>query len=332
MLAASPFAVAIVTLVVLRWSGLRAGLATLAVAMVTAGTAPSDLVASLVGGSGTAARVLYVLFGGLLLFRILSASGAIDSVSEFLSSVEPRPPALALGVVVGVSPFFESVTGFGVAIVISAPILLAAGFSPLRAAVLAAWGQCAVPWGALAVGTVLGADLAGLTFQELSDSSALANLLLYPLYGMCALALAGATAALRENGVEAIVLGLAAGVGTLATSILLTPELAGALGGLAAVAVFLARRRSALRAATVPARALSPYIVLLGLIAVSSLTGATEALPAALAPVLEGPGPWLLVAAAFAAVVLHLGRARESGALAGTRSSGHLSRSPRSRS
>jgi lactate permease len=48
-------------------------------------------------------------------------------------------------VVIGAAPFFESVTGFGVAVVISAPILLAAGFSPLRAAVLASWGQCAVP-------------------------------------------------------------------------------------------------------------------------------------------------------------------------------------------
>ena len=91
--------------------------------------------------------VLYVLFGGLLLYNVLSAGGEIERVSSFLGRLEPEKVALAVGVVVGVAPFFESVTGFGVAVVINAPILLAAGFSPLRAAVLSSWGQFAVPWG-----------------------------------------------------------------------------------------------------------------------------------------------------------------------------------------
>ena len=99
-----------------------------------------------------------------MLYNLLSAGGAISEVSRFLGSLEPEKEALALGVVIGAAPFFESVTGFGVAVVISAPILLAAGFSPLKAAVLASWGQCAVPWGALGVGTLIGADLAGMKF------------------------------------------------------------------------------------------------------------------------------------------------------------------------
>ena len=116
------------------------------------------------GGLGTSAQVLYVLFGGLLLYNLLAAGGAVDDVSRFLGRLEPDRVSLAAVVVVGVAPFFESVTGFGVAVVISAPLLLAAGFTPLRAAVLASWGQCAVPWGALGVGTVIGAHLAGMGF------------------------------------------------------------------------------------------------------------------------------------------------------------------------
>ena len=107
-----------------------------------------------------------MLFGGLLLYNLLSAGGAVDGVSRFLGRLEPDRVSLAAVVVVGVAPFFESVTGFGVAVVISAPILLAAGFTPLRAAVLASWGQCAVPWGALGVGTVIGAHLAGMGFAD----------------------------------------------------------------------------------------------------------------------------------------------------------------------
>ncbi|WP_166175552.1 L-lactate permease [Rubrobacter tropicus] len=65
--------------------------------------------------------MLFVLFGGLLLYNVLAAGGAVGEVSRFLGRLEPDPVALAAGVVVGVAPFFESVTGFGVAVVISAP-------------------------------------------------------------------------------------------------------------------------------------------------------------------------------------------------------------------
>jgi hypothetical protein len=156
---------------------------------------------------------LYVLFGGLLLYNLLSAGGAIEEVSRFLGRLEPEKEALAVGVVVGAAPFFESVTGFGVAVVISGPILLAAGFAPLRAAVLSSWGQCAVPWGALGVGTVIGADLAGMSFAILSDWSAVLSVPLFPVYAVAAVALAGGWGGVRRRGIEAIVLGAFAGIG-----------------------------------------------------------------------------------------------------------------------
>jgi lactate permease len=151
LVAGGPFVVAGVTLVGLRWSATRSGMAALVAALAGAllylGLGASGLVEAFWGGLGTSAKVLYVLFGGLLLYNFLSAGEAIERVSEFLGWLEPEKEALALVVVIGAAPFFESVTGFGVAVVISAPILLAAGFSPSRAAVLSSWGQCAVPWG-----------------------------------------------------------------------------------------------------------------------------------------------------------------------------------------
>lgn len=173
------------------WAGVAALAAALGGAVVWPGLDSSGIPAAFVEGLGTSGTVLYVLFGGLLLYNVLSAGGAIEGVSRFLGRLEPEKEALAVGVVIGVAPFFESVTGFGVAVVISAPILLAAGFSPLRAAVLASWGQCAVPWGALGVGTVIGADLSGMSFAALSDWSALLSLPLFPVYAVAAAALAG---------------------------------------------------------------------------------------------------------------------------------------------
>jgi lactate permease len=309
VISAMPFAVAALGLAGLGWSASTAGGASLAVAVLGAVVWP-DLEATavpgaLLAGIGTSAQVLYVLFGGLLLYNLLSAGGAVEAVSRFLGGLEPDRVALAAGVVVGVAPFFESVTGFGVAVVISAPILLAAGFMPLRAAVLASWGQCAVPWGALGVGTVIGANLAGMGFGTLSDVSAFLSIPLFPVYGVAAVALAGGWTGFRRRGAEAIVLGLVAGTGTVLTSLYLVPELSGAVGGLAVTAVFLARRRH--RLAGVPVRALLPYAFLLALLATTNGIGALRSVLEKLGPVFDGPGLPLLLSGVFAALLLGLG-------------------------
>jgi lactate permease len=312
LVAGAPFLVAGVALLGLRWPAVWAGVAALAAALAGAaawpGLSPSRLPVGIVTGLGTSGRVLYVLFGGLLLYNLLSAGGAIEAVSRFLGRLEPEKGALSLGVVVGVAPFFESVTGFGVAVVISAPILLAAGFSPLRAAVLASWGQCAVPWGALGVGTVIGADLAGMGFAELSDWSALLSLPLFPVYAVAAAALAAGWDGIRRRGVEALSLGVMAGAGTLLTSVYMTPELSGVGGGLAATAAFLALRWRRLPGVGVPTRSLLPYAFLLALLALANGPGTLKQTLDRLGPVFVGPGLPLLISCAFAALLFGLGR------------------------
>ena len=309
LISALPFAVAAVGLVALGWPAPLAGAASLAAAVLVAVVWPGLKVAAvpgaMLGGLGTSAQVLYVLFGGLLLYNLLLAGGAVEEVSRFLGRLEPDRVALAAGVVVGVAPFFESVTGFGVAVIISAPILLAAGFTPLRAAVLASWGQCAVPWGALGVGTVIGSHLAGMGFGTLSDASALLSLPLFPIYGLSAVALADGWNGVRRRGAEAVALGLVTGVGALLTSLYLFPELSGAVGGLAAAAVFLAWRRR--RLAGVPVRAVLPYAFLLALLAATNGIRELRTVLATLGPISDGPGLPLLVSGVFAAVLLGVG-------------------------
>ena len=319
---AAPFAVAAVALLVLRWSAGRAGAATLAAAALGALLSP-DLEAgaipgSLAEGAAICARVLVILFGGLLLHNVLSRGGAVGEVTRFLDRVEPDREALALLVVLGVGPFFESVTGFGLAVVIGAPILLAAGFDPLRAAVLACWSQCAVPWGALGVGTTVGADLSGLGFGELSDVSALLSLPLFALYGLASLVLAGGAAAVRRHGAEALGLGLLAGGATLAVSVLLVPELSGALAAALAAGVFLLRRRRRLRELRPPVRAVAPYALLLILLVVATGPPAVQAAIESLGPALTGPAPWLFLSALAAAALLAVTPAASAEAAATT--------------
>ncbi|HEX2738822.1 MAG TPA: L-lactate permease, partial [Rubrobacter sp.] len=132
------------------------------------------------------------------------------------------------------------------------------------------------------------------------------SLPLFPVYGVAAVLLAGGWAGVRRRGAEAVLLGLVAGFGTLLTSLYVVPELSGALGGLAASALFLARRRR--RLTGIPVRALLPYAFLLALLTAVNGIGVLRSAIEELGPAFEGPGLPLLVSGAFAALLLGLGR------------------------
>src|SRR3712207_1534728 len=105
LVAGAPFAVAGVALLWLRLPAVWAGVAALAAALggvvLWPGLSSSGLAVALWEGLGTSASVLYVLFGGLLLYNVLAAGGAVEDVSRFLGRLEPEREALALVVVVG---------------------------------------------------------------------------------------------------------------------------------------------------------------------------------------------------------------------------------------
>ena len=79
-------------------------------------------------------------------------------------------------VVFGLVPFAESVTGFGIGVTVGVPLLLRLGHDVRRAAVLSLLGLVAVPWGALGPGTLVAADLAGLSLLDVGVRSALLSL------------------------------------------------------------------------------------------------------------------------------------------------------------
>src|SRR5699024_1376804 len=60
----------------------------------------------------------------------------------------------------GVVPFLETVTGFGVSVLIGLPLLLSFGFTPYRAALLTLLGLMIGPWGSMGPGTLIAAEAA----------------------------------------------------------------------------------------------------------------------------------------------------------------------------
>ena len=267
-LAAAPVLVVLGALLLRRpaWQAAAAGLAVLAVTTWLADP-PVDLGAAAGDSAVLVLEVGLVLLGGLALAEVGRRRGFPEAVTSYVAATGAPRPAVVLLVVLGLTPFAESVTGFGVGAVIAAPILLALGLRPLAAAVVALLGLCTVPWGALAPGTLVAAALTGLDPDALGVASAAASLPVFLTVGGAAVLISdGRRAALRHApDLLAVAVALAAGI-LLANLAVGTPP-AGAVGALVgtAVATAVLRMRSGrpLPPAGPVARTAAPYLVLL---------------------------------------------------------------------
>jgi lactate permease len=336
-LAAGPLLAALLCLLVLRRSaGVAGGIAcalALALVLVHGSFAlPADQVGlAMLRGMLVTLLVTYIVFFGLLLYHLMARGRAMDRLVHELSTLGGDRAARTLVLCLPLGAFFESASGFGVGIVIVAPLLLALGYSPWRAALLALLTQNAVPWGALSVGTILGAELGGLSSTELGLGSAYLSTGLFPYFAILALLLEGGIPALRANlGLASVVSGLMALV-AWAGSLLLGVELAMVVGGalVAGIALIWLRRRAAPRTAPIEAngadglpaltRALVPYAVLVTTLLgsrliepvrvwlVSHVVLSVPAVPFSL-PLLYSPAFWLAMSCAAAIPVLRLDR------------------------
>lgn len=274
--------------------------------------------------------VAYVVFFGLLLYQLMARGRAVARLAAELAALGGDRAARTLVLCLPLGAFFEAASGFGVGIVVVAPLLLALGYPAPRAALLALLTQNAVPWGALAVGTVLGAQLAGLPPDRLGLGSAYLSVLLFPYFAALTFVLAGGGAALRANLGLLATVSASLALAALAGTALLGVELAMVVGGPVAAGLALAwlARRDRPAASEVPAeeglpslrRALAPYAVLVAGLLASRLIGplrdwllghAVLAVPAAgfSLPLLYSPGFWLALACVATLPLLGLGRA-----------------------
>jgi lactate permease len=247
----------------------------------------------------TILEVLLILFGGVLLSRITSETGAMDRISGWLRQSASNQQAGTVLVVFGLVPFAESVTGFGIGVTVGVPLLIQLGHSVKHSAILSLLGLVAVPWGALGPGTLVAAELAGLTLFDVGVRSALLTLPVVLGAGITAwLVLRGQSP--RPGRLLAHLLGSAVLLngGILAANLLMGTPPAGIVGSLLVLAAHLVAFK--IGGSLVPAGrevrvALLPYAVLtLGLLVARALGSPMEA--SLLKRALTSGGVWLVVA------------------------------------
>lgn len=210
-----------------------------------------------------------VVVGGLTFVEVSSRCGAVETLIGLTARLDlPRPRAVIF-VAVGVGITIESLTGYGVSMLVTVPLLLAL-VDRRRAILCALIGMSLMPWGALSVSALLGAELAGLAVEQLADAYLTTSgpiALLLPL--ACVLATGEP---IRSHLGFAGACGLALLGGVAITSWAVGVEVAGVGGGLAVTGVCLLSRTGTV--ATVRAfmvLPLAPYALLLGSVIVQKL-------------------------------------------------------------
>lgn len=127
-------------LVVRRWPARQAMpvayLATAILAGVVWQVPLRRVAAASVLGLITAATLLYIIFGAILLLNTLEQSGALTRIRQAFFHLSPDRRVQAIIIAWLFGSFMEGAAGFGTPAVVAVPLLVALGFPPLAAVVM----------------------------------------------------------------------------------------------------------------------------------------------------------------------------------------------------
>ncbi|MCC5854092.1 MAG: L-lactate permease [Idiomarina sp.] len=306
-----PFVVILVCMIGLRWSALKAGLvalvATLAIVPVFLDVSLAQvrndiLPRSMFEAAVSSLSILWIIFGALCIYYAQLHQGAIARIQQQLQQLHPNPKVSALFVAWFFSMFMEGAAGFGTSAALTAPFLVAAGYRPVIAVVLALWGHSlGVAFGAVGTPVITQSLLvygAAAPDMELLLSQAVLPYLI-PTTFVLAIGLAWGCTRFHVSyagQLHAALYKSAAGLGTLAALCFLLPAVAvayflgpelptllGAVVGAALFSLLLRSRRGEAADLHVVAqdmsfaRATAPYAVLILLVLVTRLVPEVKA-------------------------------------------------------
>lgn len=309
MVAVAPLTVVIVLLVlrVRAWIAAAVGLLIATVATATIFTAPYPVFIE--GGARmlpTIVTVAAILLGGVTLSHIMVNSGAQDVIADAILARCGNGIRALLLIVFGITPFAESVTGFGLGVIVAIPLLRRLGHSPARSAVIALLGLVLVPWGSLGPGTLVAASLGNISFHDLGVWSAVLTLPVLLAAGTAILLTAYGRAGLSMHWAPTLAVAVFTWGVLCAANLFLETSLAGVLTSLTVLGLLATVKRSHAFTRTVGLiRALSPYALLtVGLLSCDLVL--REAPSSPWVSIATSPATWLLLTACATPALLRI--------------------------
>ena len=244
-------------------------------------------------------EVLLIVGGGLLLSEVLRHAGAQATLANWVSSRAGQGVGAVLLVVHGITPFAESLTGFGIGVTIGIPLPAHFGLPARKVVVIGLLGLCAVPWGSMGPGTLIAARMAELPFHDLGVASAIISIVPFIVTGVVAAWLVSQPGHRAKAVLRGALSGLVLTISVATINTLFGTAPAGALGALVVIALHLLRGRQRgerLLLDGIGRKALWSYGVLLGGVLLAGwgvkLAELTDA-----GRYIASPALWLFVAA-----------------------------------
>jgi lactate permease len=244
-----PLAAVLVLLGVLRvrahWAALAGLLVSLVVAIAAFGMpVGTSLLAAVHGALFGLFPIMWIVVNALWVFNMTVATGHFDVLRRSFGtlSLDQRTQAILVAFCFGA--LLEALAGFGAPVAITSVMLVALGFKPLKAAVVALVANTApVAFGAMAVPVITLARVSGLPLDQVASMVGRQTPFLALLVPLLLVFLVDGRRGVREAWLPAIVCGVVFALGQFVTSNFLSVPLTDIVAALlSALAVFVLAR------------------------------------------------------------------------------------------
>ena len=248
LVALLPLITVFLTLGVLRWKAHWAGLTSVAMAIVVASVffgMPLDLavLAATQGAAFGLFPIMWIVFTAILLYQVTVRSGRFEDLRAtfHLISDDPRIQAIIIAFCFG--GLLEALAGFGAPVAITGVMLMALGFSPLRAAAVVLLANTApVAFGAVGTPIITAGNLTGIPYQEIGAYVGHQTPILAAFVPLLLVLMADGRRGVRQTWPIAVVVGLTFAIFQWISATWISVELTdiiASLAGLAAAVLFL---------------------------------------------------------------------------------------------
>ena len=249
LVAAMPLLLLFVLLGVLRVTAWVAALISLAVAIIIAIAVYHMPVAqALLAGSEGAAfgffPILWIVINAIWVYQMTVATGHFDVLRRSFASVSDDHRIQAIIIAFSFGALMEALAGFGTPVAITSVMLIALGFKPLKAAVLALTANTApVAFGAMATPIITLGKVTAMPSDTLGAMVGRQTPILSLFVPLALVAIVDGRRGLRQTWPVAVICGLVFGLAQYATSNFISVPLADVVASLlsAAAVVLLVR-------------------------------------------------------------------------------------------
>ena len=248
LLAILPLLTIFITLGALKWKAHWAGLTSVAVALIVA-IAAYGMPVGLAGLAATQGfafglfPIMWIVITAIWLYELTVRSGHFEDLRLVINVISDDPRIQAIIIAFCFGGLLEALAGFGAPVAITGVMLVAVGFTAMRAAVVVLVANTApVAFGAIAIPIITAGTLTGIDYQDIGAMVGHQTPFLAAVVPLFLVMLVDGRRGLRQIWPLALVVGIVFAITQYISSNFLSVELTdiiASLVGLAAVVVML---------------------------------------------------------------------------------------------